>query len=1298
MLQAHKVLRLVAACLALVAACCPACLAGLRGEYMNEMGTGYETPHVKWAKPYVRGRIRAFFIAPYTAAREVAEIAQRLDMDVAGESTYSDRILGGTDIYTAQIAGTSPAEKERALAAKLRPRYDVIVIANFDYTALPLAAQYRIAEQVTQGAGLVFAYRRNVRPEFLRHPDAAGVKAITAGVPFAALTFYRDVFPTANRMDSPAGIGAKVVSAYQVKQGRAVQLDFGIASDAAYGGFCLTPREYYTYRSPAEYEFHHLLVANAIAWAAKKEPPVRVSEPSLCRAPVAYASLPGDAGLSVTSASAGPATLEVVVRNPWGEVEHRASPQVRLAAGANAVPLRLPRLPGGMHTLSIRVLRPEPSPATSGTAQRSPAGAADVDKPTAARQAVRWAAAPMATAVRAGGATAPANGTMAGTERWKIENRKSGAPRARTQPASGRQSKIENRKSKMVLGWAAFALEVQPPARLAEVAMDRLSFERTESATGRALLADAAPAGCALDVHLLDNYGRLYARAHVPLPAGDREARFRLPLTHAVSLAGRCRVRLMRGSDLLDQSEAEFFVPRREIDTYPALLWGTFPGILGHYLNEQIREAGINTILLPHYGRPMQEHERGERRRISAASRDAMLSVPYFTHISGWSGALGDYPAYEKNRDEYVQAARFLAPYGPLVYSLGDENSIPDQAGFLPEDRAGFVGHLKGEYRTLEALNTAWGTHLASYEAAEPLRLDAAKRDGRLAQYHDTETYREELYARWHRFLHGTIRSVDPRARVGSEGSTPGDLEKTIAGLEFWGPYRDPVHNTLLRSLAPRSLIRGNWFGGYTSSRRDPAGLRRFLWETMLDGNNLFEVYCCYTCENIFNNDLTFGYWAREFLPDLKEVVDGIGSLQMASEHGNDPVAVYHSQPSLHAAGANPAFGEWRQAHLAALTLLSDAGYQPYYVTANQVRAGALLKPDRPRVLVLPLIQALSEVEVRELTAFAESGGILIADVATGILDEHCTPARSGAAIDLFGITREAPTQAARTKVSLPAGIVEAGRLRARVPALADLEMVADAGIDAGAGKAFGSAGDAPALIAAARGKGAAVMLNFGLAGTQAMDAAKRAPVRDLLASLVAAGGAEPFCRILSPGGEALPGCRVARFRHGDVVTLGILAGRTPGAKGPVPAVLRLERPAHVYDQRAKRYLGHADSFPLDLDPTSATMLSLLPYRVRGLSVSADAKAAPGALVNVSARLTADGAPRGHVFRLRVRDPRGRDRRYLARTLNADKGTATAKVPLALNDPAGKWTITLRDVATHLEQSARVTVGLARHQ
>jgi len=1202
-------------CLAQLASGTTSAQERLPGDYMNEFWTGYETPHTPWAKPYALGKIKAFFIAPYSAAREVAELAQRLDLQVFGETTISESALGATDIYHAQVKGTSPQEKRMALLQKLEQRYDVIIVANFDFALLPIEVQYRIAEQVAEGTGLVFVYRHNPREGFFRNPDESGRNFVCSNIPFAGLSFYRDVFMQGAKSFSPDGISKRLVGTYKLRKGRVVQIDFGIRCSAGYGGFCLTPKEAFTFRSLAQYEYHQMLIINAILWAAKKEPPVLIDAPEEIAQSVAMEALPMKVSLKLQSQLETEAKAIVTIKNEWGEVEGESKFAVQIRQGENKLTLTVPRLTGGGHYIDVRITNP-----------------------------------------------------------------------------------------KGALCWASFWLHVLPKLKIAEVRMDKLSYERSEDATGFLQLSSPCRDDkWSLSVRLLDNYGRIYAIGRFPIKQGSSSVRFALPLDSAISMAGRCRVILMHGNDGIDQQEAEFVVPKRDIDVFPTLIWGTLPGILGHFLHEQIRKAGFNTILLPHYFCPWEESESGERRLIATVVRDDMFVVPYTTHISAWSG-LGDDQTYQQRLEEFEKTAKFLAPYAPLLYSLGDENFIPEKAGFEPADRAGFIAFLKRKYGTLDALNNSWRTNLRSFDEASPISLPEARKLRRFAQYHDTETYREELYARWHRWLNDVYRRFDPYAKVGSEGSEPGDLEKTISGLGFWGPYREVVYQTLLRSLAPRSLVRGSWFGGYVFARRELGGLRRFVWDTLLDGSNLFEIFCCYTCETIFNTDLTFSYWAEAFLPDLKEIVDGIGQLLAASEHDNDPVAIYHSQASLHAANLHSPFGSRHSAHASALSLLSDSFLQPFYTTTNKVKAGALKTKGSPKVLLLICEQAISDEEAREIAEFVKRGGLLISDVAAAIMDGNCNLRSSGALDDVFGIKRS------RNLISPQVGSLDLVLQKITVagtgiamPKLHLPNVTCDSAVQLATGVAIGKVGDAPAFIFNHYGKGAALLFNFPISTYQDLEREQKVAMLKLLSSLIRAFGVQPFCEVQLSDGIPAIGFRVSKFKRGNIVSIGILAHRPSPKAESIYAKVKFAKPMHIYDQRTGKYFGQTDLLSLTISPVTATMLSALPYKVKRLDVSVkpgtEIAAGSKLSLSISLRASDDAAPVGHIYRVRLTNPNGEDAWHYARTIKADVSShkpVSVSIPFAYNEAIGKWTITVRDIATRIEKTISVTIKPSR--
>jgi len=1196
------VARFVAA-LTLAVVMLPCFAARLPGDYYNEYHFKYETPHTAWAKPLAGGKVKAFFIAPTHAAREVTELAERLDLEVGGETAMSWNALGQEGTYVSQIEGTSPAEKEESILKKLGGGYDVYVLANFPLTKLPVRLQFEILKAVKEGAGLLLTYRRPALEPMWRHPITEASRLV-GEVPLAGLSFYRTTFVEAKKLGGLAEAPAKLVSGFRLGKGRIALVDYGIESRVGHaGGFCLTPHEMFSFRTLTEYDYHQSLVAKALLWAAQREPAVRFVGLPVDGLKLSSERESNEIAIAVENRSAQEVrgTLEITVRNPWGDREFSRQEPLKLAPGSGRVPVKLPQLSGGDHFLDLRLV-----------------------------------------------------------------------------------------SKRGVEGWASAALLVASPLEIEAVEVAKPSFEPSEACSGRVKLATACPGDdWSLRVALWDNYGRRFAARSFPMKAGATEAAFSVPLDAAVSLAGRARASLLQGRQVRDTVEQEFFVYQPIRDLFPALVWGNLPGIFGHFAGEQLHRVGFNTIL-HYYGQGT-----GEGRRPSTIAREDFHAVPYVTRINWKDGRLGDIAADTKAAEGLRERAHLSMPYAPLVYSLGDENFIPPEGGLHENEHPAFVEFLRGRYQDIGALNAAWGTKYGAFEDAQPIAKSKAAREKQYARYHDTAAFREFLYANWHHYCREVIRGVDPRGRVGAEGSVPGEMELTIKGLEFWGPYRRPEQQALLRSLAPRSLVRGNWFGGYNHGRRDLPSLPRFLWESVLDGSTLLEVYCSYTCENFYNTDLSFAYWMDTFLPELSEITDGLGQLLSASEHACDPVAIYHSQSSVHYEDLSQPFGRYELAHRNTIRLLEDLSYVPYYVTSRGVEAGVLAKQP-PRLLILPHAAALSDKEAAAISGFARSGGIVIADVRPGIADERCRAREQGALDGLFGVRRpEGKVSPASAEIRLAAGTTSAGPLKIRTPEGTISNLTTDAGVQLAGGQALGAAGETPVGVVRAVGQGAAVLLNFSLHQYSALaEKDGRRPVFELLHALFEGSGVRPAWQVLDAKGQPLTGGRVSTFRRGGATFVGLLPPRPEDVEKPVAARVRAAESRYLYDLRSGKYLGRADHVKLGLKYTSATLLAALPYEVRGLELAASAKHRAGEALAVKIRLKARGAGRDvrPVFRLNVFGPEGRRRHYYARTLFPEGPVAECAIPFATNDPPGKWRLEARDVASGVRAAATVTL------
>ena len=182
----------------------------------------------------------------------------------------------------------------------------------------------------------------------------------------------------------------------------------------------------------------------------------------------------------------------------------------------------------------------------------------------------------------------------------------------------------------------------------------------------------------------------------------------------------------------------------------------------------------------------------------------------------------------------------------------------------------------------MSLLNTCWATSFHSWADIQPMSNAEAKRLKLAAPFVDRALFNENAYAGGHHFAAQAIRERDPGAKVGAEGSQPGDLERTIAGLDFWTPYADRVNRYLLESTEKKGLVSGNWWGGYVGAwarPRDPVEGGKYLWEQLLSGfANSSWWFMLEGVEGMINPDLSFAdYFVTGGLPSLREICDGIG-------------------------------------------------------------------------------------------------------------------------------------------------------------------------------------------------------------------------------------------------------------------------------------------------------------------------------------------------------------------------------------------------------------------------------------
>ena len=95
-----------------------------------------------------------------------------------------------------------------------------------------------------------------------------------------------------------------------------------------------------------------------------------------------------------------------------------------------------------------------------------------------------------------------------------------------------------------------------------------------------------------------------------------------------------------------------------------------------------------------------------------------------------------------------------------------------------------------------------------------------------------------------------------------------------------------------------------------------------------------------------------------------------------------------------------------------------------------------------------------------------------------------------------------------------------------------------------------------------------------------------------------------------------------------------------------------------------------------------------------GLQVQAPERAAAGSDVEFRCEVRGDGKPLGdHVLHVELRDPDGRTVAHYVKNVLARAGRIALRIPLAVNETAGTWTVQACDVLTGATAERPFQVG-----
>jgi hypothetical protein len=843
------------------------------------------------------------------------------------------------------------------------------------------------------------------------------------------------------------------------------------------------------------------------------------------------------------------------------------------------------------------------------------------------------------------------------------------------------------------LGLLSAAILVAGLSNAGELILPATALERDAPVTVVYKIGRQATGQAKLTIRWTDVYGRVVEDRSIPVELTDEsEIRFPLDLRHAVAMQNELRVHFtfdgLNKKGEKDHREEDIEVPfiakppDKSWWDYMIIMWQG--GTAEHF--KQLEKIGVNagkspesSMTLPdsllkdnlrwyvenmatdfyseyHRYRPDRPYnwsllQAKELYRRDPSSKEGLKRHPSFCDPH-WIDLI---------HDRLVQTARTYSPYRPIFYNLADESGIAELAGFWDFD---YSDHsldamrlwLKNRYGTLAALNQQWASHFPSWDLVTPeTTREAMKRtDGNYSSWSDGKEWMDISFANALKMGADAVRSVDPEAYVGIEGAQmPGwggyDYARLSFAVQAMEPYDIGDNIEIIRSLNPGLVFLTTAFA------RGPQEKHR-LWYELLHGargNIIWDDK-----SDVVTPENAIGPRGQEVAPYWKEMREGIGALLINSVRQSGPIAIHYSQASLRTEWMlgqrdkgdawmdrmswterkNNDFLELRDSYC---RLIEDQGLQYDFVSYGQVEQGDLLKRGY-RILILPRSSALSASEAQAITDFVRQGGTLIVDGEAGTYDEHSRRLTESSLAEVLN----------------------------------------------------GSVGHGKVVRLHAHDYFQQRVLGTGSELQQAMQ------------KVTADAQVHPVFRVVDTEGRPAAGVETHEFRNGATTIIGLLSNPPIEVDelGPLkvkanerfdkPQAVRLIAPEelYAYDVRRCKSLGRVKQLALTIDPYEPTVLTFSPRPIPALRLATPLRVGLGEMGRIGLTLDGSSPARNHVFHVDVLNPAAELVPYYSGNVLARNGSAVEVLPLAKNEPAGTWTVKVKDLLSGQKESARFEV------
>ena len=680
--------------------------------------------------------------------------------------------------------------------------------------------------------------------------------------------------------------------------------------------------------------------------------------------------------------------------------------------------------------------------------------------------------------------------------------------------------------------------------------------------------------------------------------------------------------------------------------------------------------------------------------------------------------------------------------YSPVSYFTNDEGSLTCYTDELDVCFCKYCMEkmrdwLKDEYPSLDALNKEWKTNFGSWTDIIPYTYEESRKINNFAAWTDHRRFMEIGFVNAYKQIRDIIREFDPPARArmsGTQSPTPYSgydyyLLHQVVG--FFEAYPGGNQFELHRSFRKPDTVIGRWSGYGVSG----VTAKNNIWEVVFHDMNLVSIFWEYA---FLNMDFTFSKSAVDYAEVFKEIRrEGIGKLLLYSaKRDNMNIAVHYSMNCIHGSYTNNTFEKYEGNRGGWLKILEDLGYQYTMLSTPQIELGALngsknkstestaatesvqQNHEEYKVLIMPYAISLSKKESDEIREFVNSGGFVIADFQTGIMNEHSTLSDKGSLDDMFGISR-VYTESRKFNLDqeleknnnfdlskFPLHLTKSEIASIQLPDVygrGDI-FIAEGGtrLDGGTPAYLHTFGrKVPGVTFNGYGTGTAVYLNFAVDKYMSFRQDKNCSIRDIIKKILEISPVRKTVSLYTTSGEPIEhGYETICYNDINARYIGILRELDENTrlgfdglpvnnafvceKRDESVIIKLDEKAYIYDVREKSFVGFTNIIETCFTDGDAKLYSVLQYKVDDILIHVPEKVACGDKLEVDIVVYSDIPYIEHdnVLAVKFIDPDGEYSIHYSENIIIKEKEYQKTVSIPYNEKTGTWTIEVKDVAT----------------